>query len=63
MKLAIISTSHRKNSESKRVAEILKKFVYDIDKSIESFILDMFESEIPLWTTEKNKMLNFGKNT
>ena len=63
MKLAIISTSHRKNSESKRVAEILKKNVYEIDKSIESFILDMFESEIPLWTTEKKQNAKFWENT
>jgi len=63
MKLAIISTSHRKKSESKRVAETLKKIIYDIDKSIECYILDMFESEIPLWTTEKKQNTKFWQNT
>ena len=55
MKLSIISTSHRKKSESKRVAVSLKKFIYEIDKTIECFIMDMFESDIPLWTTEKKQ--------
>ena len=62
MKLSIISTSHRKNSESKRVADALKKYIYDIDKTIECFILDMFESEIPLWTTEKKQNAKFWDN-
>ena len=62
MKLSIISTSHRKNSESKRVADSLKKYIYDIDKMIECFILDMFESEIPLWTTEKKQNAKFWDN-
>ena len=62
MKLSIISTSHRKNSESKRVADTLKKYIYDIDKTIECFILDMFESEIPLWTTEKKQNAKFWDN-
>ena len=62
MKLSIISTSHRKNSESKRVADTLKKYIYDIDKMIECFILDMFESEIPLWTTEKKQNAKFWDN-
>ena len=62
MKLSIISTSHRKKSESKRVAVSLKKFIYEIDKTIECFILDMFESDIPLWTTEKKQNAKFWEN-
>ena len=62
MKLSIISTSHRKKSESKRVAVSLKKFIYEIDKTIECFIMDMFESDIPLWTTEKKQNAKFWEN-
>tara|TARA_B100000242_G_scaffold264484_1_gene212043 strand:- start:30 stop:629 length:600 start_codon:yes stop_codon:yes gene_type:complete len=63
MKLSIISTSHQKNSESKRVADILKKYIYDIDKTIEFYILDMFKSEIPLWTSEKSQNAQFWENS
>ena len=56
MKLSIISTSHRKNSESKRVADILKKYIYDINKTIECFILDMLESEIPFGQQRKQNV-------
>ena len=61
MKLSIISTSHQKNSESKRVADVLKKYIYDIDKTIECYILDMFKSEIPLYNRKVSKYSILGK--
>ena len=61
MKISIISTSHRKKSQSKRISRILENFILEIDNKIECFNLDMFESKIPLWTSTKKKILNFGK--
>ncbi len=59
MKISIISTSHRKNSESSRVGIILKNFLIDIDKNIKTFNFDMFETKIPLWPAKKNKNNQF----
>ena len=59
MKISIIATSHRKNSESKRVSKILNNFILEINSSIKCFNLDMFESNIPLWTSEKKDNLDF----
>lgn len=62
MKLSIISTSQQKNSQSKRVSEICKNLILEIDNKIECFNLDMFESKIPLWTSEKSVDLSFWKD-
>ena len=42
MKLSIISTSQQKNSQSKRVSEIFKNLILEIDDKIECFNLGMF---------------------
>ncbi len=62
MKISIISTSHRKNSESKRISKIMKSFILEINKNIDCFILNMFEAKIPLWDSEKNENFKFWKN-
>ena len=59
MKISIISTSHRKNSQSKRISNIFKNFIFEICDSTECFNLDMFDSNIPLWTSEKKENANF----
>ena len=59
MKISIISTSHRKNSQSKRISNIFKNFVLEIYNSTECFNLDMFDSNIPVWTSEKKENGNF----
>ncbi|OUU26487.1 MAG: hypothetical protein CBB97_07880 [Candidatus Endolissoclinum sp. TMED37] len=59
MKISIISTSHRKNSESIRVSEIMKKIILKIDKDIKCYNLDMFKKKIPLWTSDKEKNSKF----
>ena len=61
MKLSIISTSQQKNSQSKRVSEIFNNLILEIDDKIEIFNLDMFETKIPLWTSEKSEDLSFGR--
>jgi len=59
MKISIISTSHRKNSESKRISKIIKDYILENNNSIECFLLDVFETNIPLWTSEKKENSNF----
>ena len=58
MKISIISTSHRKNSQSKRISNIFKNVIFKINNSTECFNLDMFDSNIPLWTSEKKENSN-----
>ena len=62
MKLSIISTSQQKNSQSKRVSEIFKNIILEMDNKIECFNLDMFENKIPLWTSEKIEDLSFWED-
>ena len=59
MKISIISTSHRKNSQSKRISNIFKNFILEISNSTECFNLDTFDSNIPIWTSEKKENVNF----
>ena len=54
MKISIISTSHRKNSQSARVGNIINNFISNIDHNVNCFCVDMFESKIPLWPANKN---------
>ena len=62
MKLSIISTSQQKNSQSKRISEIFKNIILEMDNKIECFNLDMFENKIPLWTSEKSEELSFWED-
>lgn len=62
MKISVISTSHRKNSESKRISKIFSDLIFELNSSIECFSLDMFELNIPLWTSEKKENSNFWDN-
>ena len=62
MKLSIISTSQQKNSQSKRVSEIFRNLILEIDNNIECSNLDMFEYKIPLWTSQKSENLSFWED-
>ena len=55
MKISIISTSHRQNSQSSRVAKILKKNLEENHFKFKFYHLDMFEAKIPLWTSERDE--------
>ena len=59
MKISLISTSHQKNSQSKRVLEIIKNIILEIDSKIECYEIDVFELNIPLWTSEKKENPKF----
>ena len=59
MKISIISASHRKNSQSRRISKIIKDYILKKNNSLDFFSLDMFESNIPLWTSEKKENSKF----
>ena len=59
MNLSIISTSHRKKSESVRIASILKEIILNINDNINCFEIDMYKSKVPLWTSERKDNLKF----
>ena len=53
MKISLISGSHRKGSESKRISGILQKNLNKLSSTINTFSLNLGEETIPLWSTEK----------
>ena len=59
MKISLISTSHRKKSQSKRIAKILEEIILKINSSVDCYSLDMFESKVPLWTADRKQNVKF----
>ena len=53
MKISVISTSHRKQSQSKRICENLKINLLNLDIKLEIFSLYLEEFSFPLWSPEK----------
>ena len=53
MNVTIISTSHRQNSQSKRISNILASNIKEIDPDISLYNLDLGEVKLPLWSNEK----------
>tara|TARA_X000000950_G_scaffold225629_1_gene272116 strand:- start:379 stop:978 length:600 start_codon:yes stop_codon:yes gene_type:complete len=53
MKISIISASHRKNSQSKKISTFLQNNLLKLDYELEIFLLDLAESALPLWSPEK----------
>ena len=53
MNISIISSSHRKNSQSKKTSQVLKDFLLKIDLGLDIFSLDLADTALPLWSPEK----------
>ena len=53
MKISIISASHRKISQSERIATIISSRIKKQNSSINLFNLDLSESNLPLWSPDK----------
>ena len=53
MKISIISASHRINSQSKRISDLLQSNLLNIKSGLEIFSLDLAEVSLPLWSTDK----------
>ena len=50
MNISIISASHRKNSQSNRVALIFEKLLQKKFKNIKTFNFDLFKVNLPMWS-------------
>ena len=53
MKISIISASHRKNSQSKKISGFLQNNLSKIDSKLNTYILDLADTGLPLWLPEK----------
>ena len=53
MKISIISASHRTNSQSKKISDILRDNLLKINKNLDIFSLDLARSSLPLWSPDK----------
>ena len=64
MNISIISASHRKNSQSNRVALILEQLLQEKFKTIQIFNFDLFKVNLPMWSEEEieeNRKLFFNE--
>ncbi len=55
MKISIIAASHRVNSQSKKISDLLKTNLLKINSNLDIFSLDLAKSSLPLWSPEKKK--------
>ena len=53
MKISIISASHRTNSQSKRISDLLHNDLLNNKSGLEMFSLDLVDASLPLWSPEK----------
>ena len=53
MKISIIVASHRTNSQSKRIADLLKNTLFKIQTNLDLYTLDLASAKLPLWSPEK----------
>ena len=53
MKISIISSSHRINSQSKKISSLIQDNLSDIDPQLDTKILDLADAGLPLWSPEK----------
>ncbi len=63
MKISIISSSHRSNSQSKKISTFLQNNLLNLNSKLDTFFLDLAEAALPLWSSEKkNGKGTWGKN-
>ena len=55
MDISVIAASHRENSQSKRISEIISSKLKIINQSIKSQVIDLASSQLPLWSPKKKK--------
>ena len=63
MKISIISASHRMNSQSKKVSGFLQNNLSKINSRLNTFILDLADAGLPLWSAEKKDGKGFWGET
>ena len=62
MKISIIATSHRKNSQSQRISDILQSNLNRLNPNLDMFSLDLGETNLPLWSPDKKNGNGIIKN-
>ena len=55
MKISIISASHRTNSQSKKILDLLYKNLLNLQSELEIYSLDLADKLLPLWSPDKKK--------
>ena len=55
MKISIISASHRKDSQSKKISNFFYDNLLNIKSDLDVFSLDLAEKSLPLWSPDKRK--------
>ena len=55
MKISIISASHRKKSQSKKISRFMQDNLLKMDNKLDSNILDLADANLPLWSPEKKE--------
>ena len=53
MKISIISASHRANSQSKKISDILHNNLLNIKSDLQMYVLDLADKSLPLWSPKK----------
>ena len=53
MKISIISASHRINSQSKKISNLIQDILIKMDSKLDTNILDLADAGLPLWSPEK----------
>ena len=55
MKISIISASHRTNSQSKKILDVLHNNLSNIESDLDIYDLDLADKLLPLWSPDKKK--------
>jgi NAD(P)H-dependent FMN reductase len=53
MRISIISASHRKNSQSKKISDILHNNLLNFKSDLDIYDLDLADKSLPLWSPDK----------
>ena len=53
MKISIIAASHRMNSQSKKISDLLHTNLLNVDADLDMFFLDLAHASLPLWSPDK----------
>ena len=55
MNISLIAASHRENSQSKKITDIIEAKLKIFDKLIKISVIDLASTNIPFWSPEKKK--------
>ena len=63
MNISIIAASHRENSQSNRISEIISSKLLTIDQAVKPIVIDLASSKLPFWSPEKKKSIGVWGDT